>query len=109
MATDKIYCGTGKLREGKFGDRLELTLWEKDIQAINARWEAVRSGNYAAVKLVIQQRKQPSEKGFTHYGVIDTWEPKAKADAEPGEQPHLRPTPPKDEPAEERDHEQLPF
>lgn len=109
MATDKIYCGTGKLKEGKFGDRLELTLWEKDVAAINARWDAVRSGKFAAVKLVIQQRKEPSEKGYTHYGVIDTWEPKPRADEQPFEQPLPRPTPPKDEPAAEQDGGQLPF
>lgn len=108
MATDKIYCGVGKLKDSKYGDRLELTLWEKDIAAINARWESVRSGKFPAVKLVIQQRKEPSEKGYTHYGVIDTWEPKPRSDEQPGEQPLPRPTPPKDEPVE-RDGDQLPF
>lgn len=105
---DKIYCGVGKLKDSKYGDRLELTLWEKDIAAINARLEAVRAGKFPAVKLVIQQRKEPSEKGYTHYGIIDTWEPKPRVDEQPVEQPLPRPTPPKEEPVE-RDGDQLPF
>ncbi len=70
MSQDKVYIGNGREKAGKYGSFIALTLFAPDVEKIN---EAAASGK--PVTININQRKQPSPKGFTHYGVLDTWEP----------------------------------
>ena len=83
---EHIYCGTGKLKtvKGNNGEYeyLELLLFDKDVAGINDRFAAEKDSSFAAVKVAIKQRRTPSDKGATHYGEIDTWEPK-RANDEP--------------------------
>lgn len=81
--SDKIFCGGGKIRKKDWFE-LEILLFDKDLKAIGDRWRKVKDSKFPAVKLVINERKTPSEKGQTHYGWIDTYEKKEQpADGAP--------------------------
>ena len=81
----KLYCGTGKLVKGyKDGpDEIELLLFPRDIEAIEKRFREIENNKFNAVRIRIRQRKEPSPKGHTHYGFIDTWEPGVKGNTPP--------------------------
>lgn len=69
---DKIYVGNGKVIETKSGfSFLSYNLSPEDISKINQH----ASLNNGWCKLNISKRKEPSPKGITHYGTIDTWKP----------------------------------
>lgn len=69
---DKIYVGNGKVVQTKTGfSFLSFNLTPEDIAKINGH--AVENNGWC--KLNISQRKEPSAKGATHYGTINTWKP----------------------------------
>ena len=73
--SDKIYVGTGKIKEfSDGGSILKFSFTEKDLGTLR---EHLSNG---WVNIAISKRKTPSEKGTTHYAVIDTWKPKSKSD-----------------------------
>ncbi len=72
--SDKIYIGNGK--EKRFDDGgsiIKMSFSPKDLETMNA-W-ANNDGN-GWVNISVSKRKQPSDKGVTHYGILDTWKPK---------------------------------
>lgn len=72
---EKIFVGSGKVVNTKTGfSFLSFTLGPKDIEKINAR--AANNNGYC--KLNIMSRKEPSDKGITHYSTIDMWKPEKK-------------------------------
>lgn len=76
MVEQKLYCGNGKMIETKIGKVMKFSLSPKDIEQINMYAQS----NKGWVNLDILKRKEPSEKGTTHYGVISTWKPKERDD-----------------------------
>jgi len=98
--TDKIYCGNGRVLTTKFGQMLKLSLTSEDVQAL---MDNIDNG---WVNIKVCKRKEPSEKGTTHYLEIDTWKPEKKADAKP-EEKAVEKSP--DDPATKEDLESLPF
>ena len=72
MSEEKKYVGTGKVITGKFGNFLKFSLKKEDLDKL---YDALDNG---WVNMVIQQRKEPSDKGQTHYGYIDEWKPEEK-------------------------------
>ena len=71
----KIYAGNGKAIQTDSGfSFLRFSISPKDLEAINA-WA---KNNNGWCNLDIMKRKQPSEKGITHYGQINTWVPQKK-------------------------------
>ncbi len=79
----KTYVGNGKAVQTDSGfSFLRLNLSPKDLAALNT-WASTNNG-WATID--VMKRKEPSEKGITHYGVLNTWKPTPKApDAALGE------------------------
>jgi hypothetical protein len=112
--SDKRYCGSGKLKETKYGEIIELLLFTRDIDEILKRQDEVKDSKYSAVKLVIRRRKEMSDKGQTHYGEIDTWEPPSRTEGPREDMPRERPAAPvrherPSAPVQTKDYGDLPF
>jgi hypothetical protein len=77
MADEKVYCGQGKVLPGRDGmpARLKFSLSKREVELL-AEW-AKETG---WVNVVVSKRRTPSEKGVTHYGVIDTWKPTPRSE-----------------------------
>jgi len=71
---EKKYVGTGKTVSTKFGDILKLSFSENDLKTLQ---ENLSNG---WVNVDIMKRKEPSEKGTTHYGRINTWKQQQQSD-----------------------------
>jgi len=64
------FIGTGRLREFPDGGWiLKLSFSERDV----AQLQDNLSGGW--VRIDVKKRRQPSDKGQTHYGQLDTWKP----------------------------------
>lgn len=71
---DKIYCGNGKKFKTQYGDMMKLSLHPDDIEKLVQRSKETKDrGGW--VNIDLKERREPSEKGMTHYLEIDTWEP----------------------------------
>jgi hypothetical protein len=66
---EKQYVGHGKVVTTQFGEIIKMSLREEDLKILQ---ENLSNG---WVNFDILKRKAPSEKGMTHYGVIDNWKP----------------------------------
>jgi CRISPR/Cas system type I-B associated protein Csh2 (Cas7 group RAMP superfamily) len=66
---DKIYCGNGKVIKTQYGEMMKLSFTAEDVEKLK---EGLKNG---WVNAVVKERREPSEKGTTHYLEIDTWEP----------------------------------
>lgn len=67
--TEKIYAGLGKNIKTQYGDLLKLSFTKDDVQKLQDNL------NNGWVNLVVKERREPSEKGTTHYLEIDQWKP----------------------------------
>ena len=70
----KIYCGNGKMGKANFF-QLKMYFHVSDVELLMQHAQASNTG---LVCLDIQERRKPSEKGTTHYGVINTWKPNSE-------------------------------
>lgn len=77
--SDKTYVGNGRAKETKYGDLISFKLGPKDIKTITD-WAEKHEG---WCTVTIFERKEPSDKGSTHYGVLDTWEPEKDGNPKP--------------------------
>ena len=68
---DKIYCGVGK-QEVDFAVKVQVCLTD-----IPEQFKRVKDGKQW-VTLNVVKRRQPSDKGHTHYVEVDTWVPDAE-------------------------------
>lgn len=66
---DKIYCGNGRVIKTQFGELMKLSFTEEDLQAMQ---DNLSNG---WINVVVKERREPSEKGTTHYLEVDTWKP----------------------------------
>ena len=69
---EKIYCGTGKTIKTQYGDLLKLSFTEEDLGKLQQNLEN------GWVNVLVKQRREPSERGTTHYLEIDTWKPNSQ-------------------------------
>ena len=76
--TDKIFCGSAKTIDGKFGKFLKLSFSARDLDAL-CKHADPESG---WVNAVVSKRREPSEKGVTHYLTVDTWKHPEPPDAD---------------------------
>jgi len=67
--SDKIYVGTGKAINTQYGELIKLSFTADDIEKLQ---ENLDNG---WVNLALNKRREPSEKGATHYMTVDTWKP----------------------------------
>lgn len=78
----KTYLGNGKAIKTDSGfSFLRFNLSPKDLEVIN-NWAKSNNG---WCTIDVMKRKEPSEKGVTHYGVLNTWKPTKKPDISTGE------------------------
>ena len=70
----KIYCGNGKMGKCDFF-QLKMYFHVSDVELLMQHAQASNTG---LVCLDISERRKPSEKGTTHYGVINTWKPQTE-------------------------------
>lgn len=68
--TEPIYCGNGKVITTKYGEMIKLSITAENLATMQ---ENLKNG---WVNVIVGKRKNPSEKGTTHYLAIDNWEPK---------------------------------
>ena len=69
---EKQYVGSGKVITTQFGEILKMSMTAEDIKVLQ---ENLSNG---WVNFDILKRREPSEKGMTHYAVLNTWKPEAK-------------------------------
>lgn len=72
---EKIYCGNGRVIKTQFGELMKLSFTEEDLQAMQ---DNLSNG---WVNVVVKERREPSEKGTTHYLEVDTWKPNQEAES----------------------------
>lgn len=96
---DKQYVGNGKTITTQFGDILKMSMTADDLKVLQ---DNLSNG---WVNFDVLKRREPSEKGMTHYAVLNTWKPENQEGG---------PAPAKSAPAgndtiDEMDPEDLPF
>lgn len=75
MATEKIYCGTGRQ---KFENMIEVTI---NLTAIGKQTEHYFEHNGEKyIKLKVAKRKEPDKYGHTHYVEVDTYKKQENKD-----------------------------
>ena len=104
---DKVYCGNGKMIKTQYGDMMKISLHPEDIEKIVERSKETKDrGGW--VNLALKERREPSEKGNTHYLEIDTWEPNQDG-GNPAKKATAKPTKDEKQLDEEMTAEDLPF
>ena len=84
MSDNKRYCGNIKTVQKEWGEQRKVYFTQKDADLIAGEIE--QNGGYCCADIC--KRKEPSEKGVTHYLTINSWRPEKKDDApqsEPGQ------------------------
>lgn len=95
---DKQYVGHGKVVTTQYGDILKMSLTAENVETLQKNLEN------GWVNFDVLKRKAPSEKGMTHYGVLNTWKPENADSAPASPTKKAEPTS-----VEEMDPEDLPF
>ena len=70
--TDKQYAGNAKSVDGQYGKFLKISMTEEDV---NTLLKNLKDG---WVNVTVKKRREPSEKGFSHYLEVDLWSPEKK-------------------------------
>ena len=70
---DKIFLGSAKQREGKFGLFFSLSFSKKDYEEMGKHFN-----DRGYVNLVMNERKEVGQFGDTHSVSIDNWKPEPK-------------------------------
>ena len=78
--SDKTYIGTGKEFEfANGGTKVTMMFFEDDLKLLNDNF------NDGCVKIDISRRREPSEKGMTHYGILNTFVPTKRDTEQPAD------------------------
>lgn len=78
---EKIYCGTGRIINGTFGQLIKISMHRDDLKKIA---EYMNNEKSDWVNLELKEKKNKGEGKATHYLQVDTWKPNMgtlKADA----------------------------
>lgn len=97
--TDKIYCGNGRLYNGKFGIVPKMSMSRSDVNTIV---KFMKDNKLEWINLEMLEKKNKEEKKPTHYICVDTFKPEKHGD---------KTEPAKIEPVktEKQDNDDLPF
>ena len=83
--TEKIYIGAGKEYEfSNGGTKVTMLFFRDDIKTMQGNLPEEEG---APVRIDICRRREVSEKGMTHYGLLNTFEPKKQDTPEPKAEP----------------------
>lgn len=69
MAEEKIFVGNGKEITTQYGPLLKLSFSAEDVEKLQKNLEN------GWVNVVVKKRREPSERGTTHYLEVDKWKP----------------------------------
>jgi len=72
MSEEKIYTGSAKIINTKYGDLTKVSFHKEDINKIV---QYMKDNNTEWINLVIKEKKEPQEGKPTHYLEVDTWKP----------------------------------
>ena len=72
MSEEKIYAGSAKIINTKYGDLTKVSFHKEDINKIV---QYMKDNNSEWINLVIKEKKEPQEGKPTHYLEVDTWKP----------------------------------
>lgn len=68
---EKIYAGSGKIVQTKFGEMTKISFSKSDLDKLQA--EAGKNNGW--VNLVLKEKKDKIEGKPTHYLEVDNWKP----------------------------------
>ncbi len=75
MAEEKIFVGNGKEITTQYGPLLKLSFSAEDVEKLQKNLEN------GWINVVVKKRREPSERGTTHYLEVDKWKPTADGGA----------------------------
>jgi hypothetical protein len=78
--SEKIYCGSGRIVQAKFGGIIKISMHRDDINKIVSH---MKSEQIEWVNIEMKAKKDPEQGKPTHYLQIDTWKPEPKASQAP--------------------------
>jgi hypothetical protein len=78
MAEEKIYCGSGRIFDTKFGKQMKVSFSKKDI---NKMVSYMKANNLEWINLVIKEKKDKVEGKPTHYLEVDTYKSDKKKES----------------------------
>lgn len=90
---EKIYCGSGRIIDSKFGQIPKVSFSKDDI---NKMVQYMKDNNLDWINLEMKEKKEKQQGKPTHYLQVDTWKPNTQ------QQPELIAD-------VEQDDDQLPF
>ena len=89
--SDKIYIFQGKEKVfDNGGSKIRLSSPIEELERLISHQKA--QGD-TWINIDICKRKEPSEKGMTHYGVLDLWKPEGSKSQQPSQQPKVAQAP----------------
>lgn len=77
---EKIYCGSGRIIQTKFGEIPKISFHKDDI---NKMVKHMKDNNLDWINLEMLPKKEPKENKPTHYIQVDAWKPEKKVDNQP--------------------------
>jgi len=72
MSEEKIFCGSGRIVQTKFGELTKVSFSESDIEKLK------NNLSNGWINLVLKEKKNKVEGKPTHYLEVDTWKPSEK-------------------------------
>ena len=73
MSEQKTYLGTGKIQT--FDNGGSKIKWACLIEELEKAIQLQKASGETWIRIDICERREPSDKGQTHYGLLDTWKP----------------------------------
>ncbi len=74
MNDEKIFVGNGKEIQTQYGPLLKLSFSAEDVEKLQQNLEN------GWVNVTVKKRREPSERGTTHYLEVDKWKPTPQGD-----------------------------
>lgn len=78
---DKTYLGTGKIQT--FDNGGSKIKYACPIDELEKSIALQKADGQTWIRIDICERREPSDKGQTHYGVLDTWKPSQSPQSAP--------------------------
>ena len=72
MSEEKIFCGSGRIVQTKFGELTKVSFSESDIEKLK------NNLSNGWINLVLKEKKNKVEGKPTHYLEVNTWKPSEK-------------------------------
>ena len=74
--SDKIFCGSGRIINTKFGELTKMSFSKTDLETLQSNLN-----EKGWVTVVVKEKRNKVEGKPTHYVEVDTWQPSAQQDS----------------------------